>query len=403
MVKNGLQILRNGGSERSILASLTLGVSSIDPSGMVVSICLIDIANTFSVSLSVAGQLRTAASTVGIAAALAMGAISIRYDYKHILLAGLFLNVVSALGCAVVPDFALLFVVSSAFGLVSAMVSPMTDSFIGEYYTGERRSKAWATMFALRTLSYLIVVQLIGYIATGWGWRRSFMFLVAPYSLLALFFASSVLPGLRGRSHSKDGSSLFEGYRTVLSSRSAMACLLGNTLASVAWGGMITYITSYMRVRFKLSMGQASLVLSGLALGVLIGSYSGAGLVNRYGRKRLGVATLAIVGLLMAAWTNLSSLPLTLAVVSVMSLVGGIRFTATNTLTLGQVPEARGTMMSVNTAAISLGWALGAAVGGLALMEGWWLVGASLSAASIIAALFYHFWTLESVIEGDYP
>ncbi len=394
-------MVQKQGSNRFLLSSLTLGVSSIDPSTIVISICLIDIANTYTVSLSIAGQLRTAASTVGIAAALAMGAISTRYNYKHILLAGLLLNVVSALGCALVPGFGLLFVVTSAFGLVSAMVSPMTDSFIGEHYTGERRSRAWATMFALRTLSYLIMVQLIGYVATWWGWRRSFMFLVAPYSLLALFFASAALPGLRGRSRSVGGSSLFEGYSTVLSSRSAKACLLGSALASAAWGGMITYNTSYMRDMFRLPMGQASLVLSGLALGVLIGSYSGAGLVNRYGGKRLGVATLATVGLLMVAWTNFSSLPLTLVVLSAMSLAGGIRFTATNTLTLGQVPEARGTMMSVNTAANSLGWALGAAVGGLALLEGWWLVGAALGAASIIAALFYHFWTAELVTEGD--
>ena len=44
-----------------LLASLTLAVSSVDTSSIVISVCLIDIALLFGVSIGMAGQHRTMA------------------------------------------------------------------------------------------------------------------------------------------------------------------------------------------------------------------------------------------------------------------------------------------------------------------------------------------------------
>jgi len=157
-----------------------------------------------------------------------------------------------------------------------------------------------------------------------------------------------------------------------------------------SWLGMITYVPSYLRDRFLLSQGQASLVLSVLALGVLIGSYAGGRLVNRFGRKTLVVITLSLVGLLMMGLMNMSDLMTTMVLISVLSIVGGIRFTASITLTMEQVPSVLGTMMSVNMAAGSLGAALGSGIGGLALyLHGWGLVGISLGTLAILSMCIY--------------
>lgn len=371
---------------RQVFSTLTIGLSSIDTPFIVISTCLIDIALMFGVSISLAGQIRTASSLIGIIAALGMGVLSVRFNYKSILTTGILISLLSALGCAFAPSFAFLFITYSAMGLVSAMVIPMTDVYVGEYYTGKRLSSAVGAIFALRTLSFMLAVQIISFIAGRWSWRYSFLIFIAPYSLLSMFLARKMLPSHRSQNPDVPEKAYLDGYRVVLSSRSAIACLIGTSLAAASWVGMITYVTSYLRDNFLLSQGQASLVLSVLSLGVLIGSYAGGRLVNRFGRKNLVVITLSLVGLLMMGLMKMPDLKTTMILISVMSIVGGIRFTASNTLNIEQVPSVRGTFMSMNMAAGSLGAALGSGIGGLALyLHGWGLVGISLGTLAILA------------------
>ena len=69
---------------------------------------------------------------------------------------------------------------------------------------------------------------------------------------------------------------------------------------------------------------------------------------------------------------------------------------AANNLTLEQVPEFRGTMMSIDTAAINLGSALGTALGGLALLsfdyEG---LGIALGVMGVAAAVVFYLLTTD--------
>jgi len=63
-------------------------------------------------------------------------------------------------------------------------------------------------------------------------------------------------------------------------------------------------------------------------------------------------------------------------------------------LTIEQVPDSRGTMMSINAIFITLGLALGGAVGGVALVLGGWIsVLLSFAALSLIAVAIYFFFT----------
>jgi predicted MFS family arabinose efflux permease len=65
---------------------------------------------------------------------------------------------------------------------------------------------------------------------------------------------------------------------------------------------------------------------------------------------------------------------------------------AANCLTLEQVSKLRGTMMSIDSASVNLGSALGAAVGGLALIRfGYEGLGSILGLLSIAAAFVFYF------------
>jgi predicted MFS family arabinose efflux permease len=69
-----------------------------------------------------------------------------------------------------------------------------------------------------------------------------------------------------------------------------------------------------------------------------------------------------------------------------------------NSLTLEQVPEARGTIMSLSTAALNLGSAFGTAIGGLALSSfGYEGLGSVLGVMGIAAAFVFLVFAREPV------
>ncbi len=372
-----------------VLPTLIVAVSSIDTPSLIINISLIEIALSFGVSISLAGQIRSVTSSLGIVAALAMGAISVRYNYRTLLLTGIVINFIAALLCSTAPSFVFLLVSFSTMGLVTALVTPMVFAYIGEYYPKKRRPRAIGLLMTARTLIYLAMVQFVGYVAVNHGWRNAFLTLVAPFALLGLGLSFAVLPSAGGDPDSI-GSGALEGYREVLGSASAKACLLGNALAAASWMAVVLYSVSYLRERFLLPRSYASLIFSLLGVGVLVGNYAGGLLAVRLGRRRVASLGSLLTGLLIAAYMNSPSVALTLIIVPLMSVGGGIVLTAANSLVLEQAPRFRGTMMSANSAASQLGTALGAGAGGLALhLFGWGAVGLSLGAMKILAHFVY--------------
>jgi DHA1 family inner membrane transport protein len=372
------------------LPTLIVSISSIDPPGLIISMSLIEVAAAFGVSVGLAGQIRSIGSVLAIAVALAMGVLSVRYSYKSLLLAGLLVNLVSALCCTFAPTFGLLLVCFSAMGLVTSLVTPMVFSYIGETYPAGSRPQVVGTLAAVRTVSYLVMVQLIGYVVVGWGWRQAFLFLVAPMTVVGFLLSQRTLPRIRSKT-TTSRANVFEGYRGVIASRSALACLLGNLLAGGAWaGGVVAYSVTYLREGFTLPLTEASKIFSLLVVGVLVGNYVGGVLARRLGGKRVMVVSSFLTGLLIIGYMNSPSLAFAIALCVVMSLAAGVILTCANTLLLVQVPSYRGTITSLNSAATQLGMALGASLGGVILdLSGWGVMGFVYGGMHIAAALIF--------------
>jgi len=216
-----------------------------------------------------------------------------------------------------------------------------------------------------------------------------------PLAGLGLVASKIVLPDVRGSSNVSQGNVL-AGYRNVLGSRQTVACLAGITLAAGSWLGVVIYSVSYLRDRFTLARQDASLIFSGLVVGVLVGNYVGGLLASRYGRRRVLMFSSLATGLLIACYMNAPSVALTIVAVPFMSVMGGVVLTSANSLALEQSSTYRGTIMSLASAAGQLGGALGAAAGGLALsLSGWRLVGLTLASFSLVASAIIRLWTRE--------
>ncbi len=71
---------------RMVLPSLVLSRFATVPPGVLTGLLLIDIGESFGQAVGVAGQIRTAANLVGVASALLISALSLRFKPKSLLI-----------------------------------------------------------------------------------------------------------------------------------------------------------------------------------------------------------------------------------------------------------------------------------------------------------------------------
>jgi DHA1 family purine base/nucleoside efflux pump-like MFS transporter len=382
---------------RLFLPSLAFSYFASGPLGVVVSLLLIDIGETFGVSEGVMGQINTLYSIMAVVFALLMGIFSLRFKHKSLLLIGLLFIGISALGCLVAADFSGMLVSYSLSGLGWAMVSPMCVTLIGEHFSLEKRASAIGWIVAGGALSFVIGAPIIASIASLGGWRLTIIGFVIPILLASLLFAFISLPSI-SHSHQPtvDGKTYLKSFKGVLSGKSAIACLIGDALRSASFIAIVIYGASFFRQQFLVSIDFASIWILGAASCYAFGGLVSGPVVNRFGRKPSTVSTAFLTGILTITYACVFNLWLSLALSFIDSWFFGMVASAANSLTIEQVPEFRGTMMSIDTAAINLGSAFGSALGGLALLSfGYEGLGIALGAMSVVAAIIFYVSTTD--------
>jgi len=397
MADNLGHVEEKGSRGRLFLPSLAFSYFAAGPLGVLVSLLLIDIGETFGVSEGVMGQINTLYSIVAVIIALLMGILSLRFKHKSLLLMGLLFIGISALGCLVAPDFNWMLVSYSLSGLGWAMVSPMCVTMIGEHFPLEKRASAVGWIVAGGALPFVIGAPLIASIAGVGGWRLAIIGFVIPILLASLLLAFISLPSI---SHSHrpavNGKTYLKSFKGVLSGRSPIACLIGDALRQASFIAILIYGASFFMRRFLVSIDSASIWILGAASCYTLGSLVSGPIVNRFGRKTSTVLTAFLAGIFTITYACVFNLWLSLTLSFIDSWFFGMVTSAANSLTLEQVPEFRGTMMSIDTAAINLGSAFGTALGGLALLSfGYEGLGIALGVMGVAAAVVFYLLTTD--------
>ncbi len=386
-----------GFRERLFLRSLAISNFATGPLGVLTGLLLLDIALTFEVSVGVMGQINTFSNVVAVIFALFMGFLSVRFKHKSLLITGLLCVCISALGCFFASNFNLMLISYSLSGVGLAMVFPMTITLIGERFPLKKRANAVGWIIAAGSLSYLIGAPVIGFIADIGGWRITLSSFVIPISLASLFLAFIGLPSTSNKHQPTISKRTYlESFKGVLLNTSATACLIGNVLRTASFAAILYYGVSFFRQRFLVSIDFGSAIILVAALCYTLGSLAAGRLANKFGRKSLTVFTALLAGIFTVFFVYLPNLWLSLVLNFLGAWFSGMASSAANSLSLEQVPRFRGTMMSINSAAISLGNAFGAALGGLTLvLFNYEILGSILGTMGPIAAIVFYLLTTD--------
>lgn len=389
-----------GSHGRLILPSLVVSRCVTALPLIVTGLLMIEIGETFGVPVGISGQIRTASSILSIVFGLIMGALSVRFKHKSLLMTGLLIYSVSALSCGLSPNFNIMLILYSLVGLGFAMVTPMTTTLVGEHLPLEKRGEAIGWTIAGMSLIYLFGTQITNFITGLRGWRWAFLGFVLPISLLSFLLVTFNIPSKsRTLQFMMKKGKYTEGFKEVFSNKSAVACLVGTSLSIATWNFMLIYGASFWRQRFLVSRGFVSVSIIGTSLSYTLGSLVCGRFVNRFGRKPITGFSVFLVGVLTVSAANVPNIWLSMAFGMATSLFAGIMITAFTSLTLEQVPKFRGTMMSLSSVATSMGQAIGGSVGGvLLLLFNYGVLGFALGCLGIIAALVFYLFAIDPTI-----
>lgn len=386
---SNIENARGRSSSHLTLLALLISSYAIYPSQLVITVLLVEIARDFDLSLGISAQIRSLSFAIALVTALPLGALSVRYRHKNLLLAGLLALTLSAIGCGVSINFDMLLLFYTLTGLGTTMAGTMAMTLVGERFPAEERAGALGWCGVAGGISHMVGSQVIGFIAELGGWRLPFLAYALPVSLLSIALVSSQLPPAKVETQLA-GRSIMAGFRNVLSDRSALACLTGITLATATWQGIYFFSVSFLKQELSISPLLAAGIYSIMSIFFTLGSFSSGRIVRKIGRKPAVLLGLATIIIFTVTYTNLPFLWLTLFCNVVGCYFGAIRTMSSIGLSQEQVPGSRGTMMSLNSAAMRIGSLMGTSIGGLTIIVcGWRALGILLGSMGLLSASIY--------------
>jgi len=357
---------------------------------------LVDIAFEFGNSVGVTGQIFTVSRFVGIFASLIVGHLSLRYAHKRLLIVGLLFEIVSAIGCYLSQNFEILMIAYVMSSIGYAIIIPMSTTLVREYYQAEQTGDILGKIVAGSTVIGIIGGPFFGIVANMSGWRSTFPIFIIPFSLLSIIMVAKWLPDPAKRLSGEKPDSTITSFKTILKSRSAVACLIGWALANGVFSALVFYGPSFFREIHAMPTTTASLLQSTMTLSFTVGTLISGRILEKFGRKHIIFSSMSMVGIGIILYTNVANFWLSVLSIIVTYFLAGPFFIAANSMMLDQVPEFRSVMMSVSSSADQLGSAIGAGLGGIVLvLFSYGTVGIILGALSIVTALTFRLLTVD--------
>ena len=410
---------------RRVLLSLFLARFAIQPGNVLVILLFLLIGLTFGLPVGMMGvqlyfrsvsvYFNSEAVLVSSIIVVVVGALSIRFTYKSLLLLGLGLVSISAAGSVVVsflaPNVGNYHNLGILWDVGRAMVIPMTYSLVALHFPLERRARAIGWVNAAFPLASLISAprisrRVLHFLVQVGGGCWPFLWLL-PMVLLSLVLAVTKVPAFPQSSHFKRRPGMYsEGFKRVFTNRSATSCLVGLILTIAGFQAVQIYGTSFFRQHFLVSTEITFIIFISSTLTFFVGTLGGGQVVTRWGRKPVTVVTTVVAGIFIIFFTNMPSLWLAVLSYLLGNFVGGMGFTAITSLTLEQVPRFRGTMMSLFVATLMVGTVLGKSGGDRVLfmarvlrVADYGMLGLVLGALCLVAALIYYLLAIDPTSE----
>ncbi|MFH0850776.1 MAG: MFS transporter, partial [Candidatus Bathyarchaeota archaeon] len=262
---------------------------------------------------------------------------------------------VTLLGAIIVPlshSFVSLLAGFTLLALGSTLYHPPSLRMASEY-DPKRLTLAMGIHNIGSSLGFAAGPLLLGLMLEGWGWRYSFYIWAALTAVTTVASHRYTSRNLKGTEAGKD-LNLFTGLRNIMTLSFVLVVAM-STLIEAVFNILVTYVPVYFTTNLGMSYSLTSIILglgprTGRA-GSFIGGYSG----DRFGKYRVGVAVIAVTGLLIFIFPGLNLLWTVVAVYGLSRLFQAAYMPLLNGMLAANCPtENRSLGFSFNFVMVSL-------------------------------------------------
>ena len=344
---------------------LTLVTFAFGSGAFIFAGMLENLAADLHVTTSVAGQLQTVfvltSAVLGPLAAWAFG----RVDRKYMVMGGLGLGLILHIACSMTPNFTSLLGLRALAGLAGAMSGPAASVAAASLAPPERRGSAIAMVSSGMTLAFVVGIPMGSLVGAAFGWRSTFL-VAACLSAIALTAVTFFLPKVPAPPK-RDGGSLnlplvWPFYLTTF-------------LTFAANMTLNLYIQPIVRVGAGVTGAGVGAFQAMIGVGSIAGLALGARAADRNAGKSWILQGFAIQATAMSVHFAATHHALPPGWPSAALVALGIFLAATALFSITPVIQSRliqatggaPVALALNGSVVSLGQALGSAVGGLAL------------------------------------
>ncbi|MBB5753562.1 MFS transporter [Prosthecomicrobium pneumaticum] len=362
---------------------LSLGAFALGTEAFMIAGILPAMAADLGVSIPLAGHLVTIFALTYAFGAPLMAVATAALPRKPLLVGALAAFALANLLAALSPNYALLALSRVLMALAAATFMPAASGYAALAVPPEKRGRALSIVYAGMTVAIVIGVPLGTMLAERHGWRATFV-VVAGLAALALAGIAAALPKVANPPH------VGLAERFAVARRPDVLRVLALTVLALAGAFSVnTYMGAYLIAGFGASGETVAAFLFLMGLGGAVGNLLGGYAADRWDRQRfLGLVLVVLIVAFLGLAVIVEVAPGTagLAAAAALTLVWGLfgwAFPSVQQVRLVSLaPERAAITLSLNSSAIYLGTALGAAAGAFAIDI------ASVEAVGLIGALF---------------
>lgn len=298
-------------------------------------------------------QLTVTACLVGLALGqLIAGPLSDRFGRRMPLLIGVVAYIVTSAWCAIVPSVEVLIAARFVQGLAGGVGIVIALAAGRDLYSGAALIRYFGRVTVLSGLAAIVGPLLGGLLATVTDWRGLFVFLAAIGGVILLAVAlqfTETLPA--DRRNSGGFVQTARDLRALLGDRRFAGTVLVSSLAYAALFAYLAGATYVLQGIYGLSPQQYALAFGLNSAGFMAFGWLAARSSQRWSLHATLVSGLAMcgagaLGLLLG---GLVAVPVSVVIVSLFLLVGGVAVTTppTTTIALADQPRMAGTASSL--------------------------------------------------------
>jgi predicted MFS family arabinose efflux permease len=342
----------------SVKWALMFGNFVIGCGVMSVAGTLNDIAHSLQVSVALAGQLITiAAAMMAFGAPLLAGWVA-GFDRRRLLALALLWYGAGHAISALMPSYAALWPVRAITMLAAAVFTPQAAAAIGFMATPQERGRAITFIFLGWSVASVLGLPMSAWLGETFGWGVAFH-AVAALALIAAVWVYGVMPdGVRPAALS------LRAWKDVLTNPVLMAMVMVTALFGAGQFTLFSYFTPFYKLRLGASAEQITLLLMWFGAFGLVGNLVLTRVVDRVGPNTAVTVAMALIAASLALWPLGVGL-ISMGLVLVPWALGCFSSNSAQQARLGQAaPALAPALMALNTSAIYVGQAAGAASGG---------------------------------------